>query len=277
MNKNQSDGIKMPTDKTNGILGLLEIMRRLRDPKSGCPWDLEQNFKTIAPHTIEEAYEVVDAIDREDWQDLKLELGDLLLQTVYHCQMASELGWFDFNDVVEAICHKMISRHPHVFGDEARPTVSKQIENWEQAKAVERDKKSTSASALEGVASSLPSLTRALKLQKRAARVGFDWTKIEDVIDKVTEEVKELSAEINAGNQSAVYEEFGDLLFSMVNFSRHANIDAESALRFASNKFHARFTEMERQMTNDGLTVVDANPDALERYWARSKQVNNQS
>lgn len=267
----------MPIDNTDGIPNLIEIMRRLRDPKSGCPWDIEQNFKTIAPCTIEEAYEVVDAIDREDWQDLKLELGDLLLQTVYHCQMASERGWFDFNDVVEAICHKMISRHPHVFGGEAKPTVSEQIANWEQTKAVERDKKSTSASALEGVALSLPSLTRALKLQKRAARIGFDWTEIKDVIGKVAEEMAELIEEIDAGNQSAAYEEFGDLLFSIVNFSRHANIDAESALRFASNKFQTRFTEMEKQMENDGLTVADAGPDTLERYWARSKQVDNQS
>lgn len=264
------------SDTADRIANLLEIMRQLRDPKTGCPWDIKQDFHSIAPCTLEEAHEVVDAIDRQDWNELKYELGDLLLQTVYHCQIACELGLFSFDDVVDAICQKMIRRHPHVFGSEARPSVSQQIENWEQAKAHERQAHSdpsTPAGMLDGVALSLPALTRAIKLQKRAARVKFDWTSLQDVIGKVSEELNEMANEIEAGDSSKIFEEFGDLLFSLVNFARHANIDAEAALRLANNKFVKRFAKMEREMSKDGLSFNDVDSGTLERYWERSKNL----
>ncbi len=264
------------SDTAGRIAGLLEIMRQLRDPQTGCPWDIKQDFHSIAPCTLEEAYEVVDAIDRQDWNELKLELGDLLLQTVYHCQIACEMNLFSFNDVVNAICQKMIRRHPHVFGSEARPSVSQQIENWEQAKAHERQANSdpsAPAGMLDGVALSLPALTRAIKLQKRAAKVKFDWTSLPDVIGKVSEELNEMANEIEAGDRAKIFEEFGDLLFSLVNFARHADIDAEAALRLANNKFVKRFAMMEREMSKDGLSSSDVDTGTLERYWERSKNL----
>ena len=264
------------SDTAGRIAALLEIMRQLRDRETGCPWDIKQDFHSIAPCTLEEAYEVVDAIDRQDWNELKYELGDLLLQTVYHCQIACEMNLFSFDDVVDAICQKMIRRHPHVFGSEARPSVSQQIENWEQAKAHERQANSdpsSPAGMLDGVALSLPALTRAIKLQKRAAKVKFDWTSLPDVIGKVSEELNEMANEIEAGDRAKIFEEFGDLLFSLVNFARHADIDAEAALRLANNKFVKRFAMMEREMSKDGLTSSDVDTGTLERYWERSKNL----
>lgn len=264
------------SDTAGRIAALLEIMRQLRDRETGCPWDIKQDFHSIAPCTLEEAYEVVDAIDRQDWNELKYELGDLLLQTVYHCQIACEMNLFSFDDVVDAICQKMIRRHPHVFGSEARPSVSQQIENWEQAKAHERQANSdpsSPAGMLDGVALSLPALTRAIKLQKRASKVKFDWTSLPDVIGKVSEELNEMANEIEAGDRAKIFEEFGDLLFSLVNFARHADIDAEAALRLANNKFVKRFAMMEREMSKDGLSSSDVDTGTLERYWVRSKNL----
>ena len=264
------------SDTAVSMADLLEIMRQLRDPKTGCPWDIKQDFHSIAPCTLEEAYEVVDAIDRQDWNELKYELGDLLLQTVYHCQIACEMGLFSFDDVVYAICQKMIRRHPHVFGSKARPSVAQQIENWEQAKANERQAHSDLSAPigiLDGVALSLPALTRAIKLQKRAARVKFDWTSLQDVIGKVSEELNEMANEIEAGESSKTFEEFGDLLFSLVNFARHADIDAEAALRSANNKFVKRFATVEREMSKDGLSLSDVDTGTLERYWEQSKDL----
>ncbi len=254
-----------------GIKRLLEIMRRLRDPESGCPWDMAQDFKSIAPCTIEEAYEVADAISREDWPELKSELGDLLLQAVYHSQIASERGLFGFEDVVKEICRKMIRRHPHVFGDAERPTVSEQNETWERVKKLERANSEQPVSALDGVATALPALTRALKLQKRAARTGFDWADIQGVLNKIAEEAAELSHELDAGNDSDAFEKFGDLLFTMVNFGRHAGIDPESALRCANGKFQSRFAAMEERMRRDGTTLETSGPETRDRYWKMSK------
>ena len=258
-------------DSDSGIGRLLAIMRRLRDPEGGCPWDIEQDFKSIAPYTIEEAYEVADAIGREDWAELKSELGDLLLQAVYHSQIASERGLFEFGDIVAGICRKMIDRHPHVFGDAAAPTVSEQNENWERAKEIERGGAAGTGSALDGVPLALPALTRAQKLQKRAARAGFDWPDTGGVIGKISEEAEELAREIDAGSASGVFEEFGDLLFTLVNFSRHAGIDPESALRHANDKFHRRYTAMENRMRHDGFAVEGSDPETLDFYWELTK------
>lgn len=253
------------------IVRLLEIMAKLRDPDDGCPWDLEQDFGSIARYTIEEAYEVADAVERENWTELKAELGDLLLQTVYHCQIATELEHFSFEDVVDSICQKMVSRHPHVFGNAARPTASQQNENWERTKAVERETDSNARSALDGVATALPALMRAQKLQNRAARVGFDWPNIDGVVAKVLEEANEFTTAFKVGNESGAFEEFGDLMFTMVNLGRHAGIDSEAALRFANEKFRKRFVAMEDRIRKDGKNVEECSAETLDDHWIYTK------
>ena len=256
------------------IDSLLEIMTRLRDPQSGCPWDLEQDFKSIAPYTIEEAYEVADAIEQDDRVALQDELGDLLFQVVFHAQMASEAGWFDFQDVVAGICRKMIRRHPHVFEDEVIEDAEAQTQAWEAHKEKERG---ADASALDGVPLALPALTRACKLQKRASRVGFDWPSIHGVAEKVEEELEELREEIN--NKSAVgklSDESGDLLFAAVNLVRHAGIDPESALHQANRKFTRRFHQVEASCQDAGQSITETGLDTLDLYWELAKQSEHQ-
>ena len=245
------------------ITPLTDIMARLRDRETGCPWDIEQNFTTIAPYTIEEAYEVADAIERNDLDALKDELGDLLLQVVFHSQMASELGVFDIKDVVNSICDKMVRRHPHVFGDAT--TASHEVpDNWETIKAAERSDDEDS-SALAGVALALPALLRAQKIQKRAARTGFDWPDQSGARDKIIEELEEVE---NASSAEHVMEELGDLLFAVVNFARFHKVDAEQALRQASAKFERRFRGMEMSA---GDAFAGLSLDAKEELWQQSK------
>jgi nucleoside triphosphate diphosphatase len=247
---------------------LLAVMRRLRDPERGCPWDIEQTFATIAPYTIEEAYEVADAIEREAWDDLAGELGDLLLQVVYHAQMAEEAGLFAFDDVARAIAEKLIARHPHVFDAEEVRTVAAQSEHWEATKAAERAAKAAAAaseaSILDDLPHGLPALTRALKLQKRAARVGFDWPALAGVRAKVNEELDELEAA--APDQRE--DELGDLLFTLVNHARRLGLDPETALRRANAKFERRFRAMEKA-SDQPLEALDL--DGLEALWQQAK------
>ena len=249
---------------------LLEIMARLRTPDTGCPWDLKQTFETIAPYTIEEAYEVADAIAREDLAGLKDELGDLLLQVVFHARMAEEDGHFAFSDVVLAITEKLIRRHPHVFGD-ARGLSPEDVKSlWENIKADERKQKPERAqSILDGVPLALPALTRAEKIQKRAAQAGFDWPDVEGVIDKIREEISELQAATTPHEKT---EEFGDLLFSLVNYARRANIDAEAALRGATSKFERRFHGVEHRAKQAGTALEQTPLHVLENYWQDAKR-----
>ena len=237
---------------------LLEIMRRLRDPHDGCEWDKVQTFQTIAPYTIEEAYEVADAIERDDMDALKDELGDLLLQVVFHSQIATDTGQFGFDDVVTAICEKMTRRHPHIFGD------AQKSPGWEEIKAGERQD-SGNASALDGVALALPALLRAQKIQKRAARVGFDWPDKEPVKEKLIEELDEVTA---ATTEAEVHEEIGDLLFSAVNLARHYKVDAERALADATAKFIKRFNKIESNLSKD---MQDMSLEELEAEWQKAK------
>lgn len=254
------------------MLRLREIMRRLRDPQAGCPWDLEQDFASIAPYTIEEAYEVADAIERQDWPDLKGELGDLLLQSVYHAQMAEEAGHFAFNDVASAIADKMIARHPHVFGDESRDkSADQQTRDWERLKAAERERRAE-AGVLDGVAKGLPALTRAVKLQNRAARVGFDWPSTDEVLDKLVEETHELIEARKSLAQEAITEEFGDLLFVMANLARHLGIDPEAALRAANGKFTRRFRSIEAALTERGKRPQDSDLAEMDALWDAAKR-----
>lgn len=252
---------------------LLRIMATLRDRDRGCPWDLEQNFDTIAPYTIEEAYEVADAIDRRDYASLCDELGDLLLQVVFHAQMAKEAELFDFGDVVAAICDKMIARHPHVFADASFANVEEQTQAWERIKADERAAKGDAdASALAGIARGMPEWQRALKLQQRAARVGFEWPDVMPVFDKLHEELDEVRAEFAAGGDAErLVDEIGDVLFVCVNLARHARVDVSRALRHANAKFERRFRRMEAIAAGAGSTLAGkplAEQDAL---WARAK------
>ena len=258
---------------SKGMPRLLEIMRALRDPENGCPWDIEQNFNTIAPFTIEEAYEVADAIERENWDDLKNELGDLLLQTVYHTQMAEEEDRFNFNDVVNQISEKMIQRHPHVFGNENRnKTASQQVKDWESIKAEERLKKNQ-AGILDDVALNLPALVRSLKLQKRAARVGFDWPNISQVLDKIDEETKELIEAKTTEPQERISEEFGDLMFSIVNLGRHLKVDPEEALKQTNRKFINRFKFVEESIRSQGKKIEDTSLEEMEGLWQQAKDL----
>ncbi|MCY4305018.1 MAG: nucleoside triphosphate pyrophosphohydrolase [Aestuariivita sp.] len=259
-----------------GIKRLLTIMRRLRDPKFGCPWDVEQTFATIAPYTIEEAYEVADAIEREDWDNLKNELGDLLLQSVFHAIIAEEKGLFSFTDIVNVVSEKMIERHPHVFTDESlQKTIVQQNQDWEIIKAEERQKKEQYG-ALDGVAVSLPALLRALKLQKRAATVGFDWKKSSDILNKITEESQELVAAADSLHEDSIEEEVGDLLFSLVNLARHLEINPENALRRTNEKFRYRFTWMEEKLKQKKATVKDCSFEELNTLWEQAKLSNVQ-
>src|SRR5437764_10247730 len=254
--------------KTTQLDRLLAIMARLRDPAKGCPWDREQDFATIAPYTIEEAYEVADAIERGDMTALKDELGDLLFQVVFHARMAEEAGLFGFDDVAEAIADKMERRHPHVFGDADIASVAAQNEAWEAHKAAEREAKGEAASVVEGVAIALPALVRAAKISRRAARIGFDWPDADSVIDKIEEELDELEAEIDEGNRDVLTEEMGDLLFAAANLARKLDIEPETALRRATAKFERRCRRVDALAGERG---IGPNINALEALWQEVK------
>jgi ATP diphosphatase len=256
---------------------LLDIMARLRDPESGCPWDVEQDFSTIAPHTIEEAYEVADAIQRDDMAALVDELGDLLLQVVFHARIAAEAELFDFEAVAGAICDKLVRRHPHVFGEEIVADAAAQTEAWEDHKAGERRDKAASDGfdhgTLDGVAVGLPALTRALKLQKRAARAGFDWRQADEVLQKFAEEIAELKAEMSDGaDPTRLADETGDLLFTCVNLARKLGIDPETALRHGNAKFEKRFRHMEAMLAARGQRLDDASFTEKEAAWRHAKR-----
>ena len=258
-------------DPEGGMPRLLAIMARLRDPETGCPWDIAQDFASIAPYTIEEAHEVADAIARGAWGELEGELGDLLLQTVYHAQMAAEAKHFDFASVVRAISDKMVARHPHVFGDESRDkTAEQQTADWEAIKAVERAGRAEGR-VLDGVAMGLPALTRALKLQRRAARVGFDWPDTTHVLDKIVEEAAELVEARETLTKDALADEFGDLMFVMVNLGRHLGLDAEAALRGANAKFTRRFGRIEDWLADRGVGPAESNLAEMDALWDRAK------
>ena len=255
-------------DSAAGLPRLVEIMARLRDPDSGCPWDIEQTFATIAPYTLEEAHEVADAIQREAWEELPGELGDLLLQVVYHSRMAEEAGLFAFADVARAISDKMLARHPHVFGTESRDkSADQQTRDWETLKAAERGP----ARVLDGVALSLPALTRAVKLQNRAARVGFDWPNTDQVLDKLVEEAREVVEARDTVGHEDVTEEIGDLLFVMANLARHLKVDPAAALRAASGKFTRRFAAIEDWLAEQGKTPAQSDLAEMDALWNRAK------
>ena len=251
---------------------LLAVMARLRDPERGCPWDLEQTFETIAPHTVEEAYEVLDAVRRGDMAALVDELGDLLFQIVFYARLGREAGIFDFADVARTISDKMVRRHPHVFGDEPTPDAAARTRRWEAIKAAERAARNDGG-ALDGVVRALPALLRALKLQRRAARVGFDWRAVEPVLGKLREEIAELEAELDRPDAppARVADEIGDLLFSCVNLARHVGADPEAALREANDKFERRFRRVEALLAAAGRTPEQASPDEMDRLWERAK------
>jgi len=281
MTKTTGDLSPAPSPSALALDRLLAIMAQLRDPEHGCPWDLEQSFRTIVPHTIEEAYEVADAIERDDLGALPGELGDLMFQVVFYAQMASEAGLFDMGDVLAAISDKMIARHPHVFGDAEIKTATAQTEAWEIRKAEERAAEAAAAgrrlSVLDGVAAGLPALTRAEKLQRRAARIGFDWPSAPPVMDKVREELAEVEAELgDGGSREALDEEVGDLLFACANLARHLGIDPEGALRRANAKFERRFRRMEDLAetaagSESGQPAAPASLERLEALWQRVK------
>jgi len=265
------------------IRRLIDIMAALRTPRSGCPWDLEQSFATIVPYTIEEAYEVADAVARGDRADLREELGDLLLQVAFHARMAEEEGWFDFGDVVETITRKLIRRHPHVFGD-ARNLSSDGVKAlWGRIKAEEKRERAaaraaaglsppTSAAALAGAPLALPALTRAVKLQEKAAKVGFDWNDARGPLAKLREEIDEIEAEIGAGAADKVAGEVGDLLFAIANLARHLGVDPEAALRGANAKFERRFAHIEARLAADGRAPASATLDEMEALWSEAKR-----
>jgi ATP diphosphatase len=267
------------------ISRLIEIMAALRAPEGGCPWDVEQTFRTIAPYTIEEAYEVADAIARSDMDDLSEELGDLLLQVVYHARMAEEAGEFTFGDVVEGITRKMIRRHPHVFGDADARSAGMAKGMWEKIKAEEkaekraarlargRDPEDNGKGYLDGVPLAFPALTRALKLQEKAARVGFDWKEAAPILDKIEEEIAELREAIDSNDKAASEDEFGDLLFALVNFGRHLKIDPEAALAGTNDKFRTRFHIVEQALRASGRTLEETSLEEMEEEWQRAKAV----
>jgi MazG family protein len=250
------------------VATLRAIMAALRAPGTGCPWDLEQNFATIAPYTVEEAYEVADAIARNDKSDLCEELGDLLLQVVYHAQLAAEEKSFAFDDVVEAICRKMIRRHPHVFGDEKARSAKLAKGFWEEMKAREKKDNANGSGLLEGVPVALPAMTRAVKLQAKAAKVGFDWPSIDFVYDKMNEEIAELQDETVPEKQAA---EYGDLLFAMANLGRHLGIDPESAVRTANEKFLRRFRHIEDALAKRGSSPEKSTLAEMDALWDEAK------
>jgi len=252
------------------IFRLVEIMAKLRDPDGGCPWDLEQTFATIAPYTVEEAYEVADAIERNDMPELRDELGDLLLQVVFHARMAEEQGAFDLKDVATAISDKMIRRHPHVFGDHAYEDLSAQVAGWEELKAQERKAKAKTG-VLDDVPAGLPALTRAVKLTKRAARVGFDWPSAREVLDKLREETAEIEVEIEAGDMAKAREELGDILFVCANLARKLDVDPEDALRATNAKFTRRFGFVEAGLAERGKTPDQSDLAEMDALWNDAK------
>ena len=265
------------TVKTNSpqlphMQALLDVMAKLRDPADGCQWDLAQSFETIAPYTIEEAYEVADAIERNDTRELQEELGDLLLQVVFHSQIACDLGLFEFEDVAQSIANKMVDRHPHVFGDLTFQSQEQQKADWESRKQLEREQKSTTpVSAIDGVAKALPALTRAEKIQKRAARSGFDWTELSPVLAKIDEELLELRQAVQETDPDSIEEELGDLLFSVTNVARHLSVDPELALRRSTAKFEKRFRFVETSAKSSGTQLSALDADTLDRFWHESK------
>lgn len=275
-------------EPSRDISKLLEIMTALRTPQTGCPWDLEQDFKSIIPYTIEEAYEVADAIERNDMEDLRLELGDLLFQSVYHAQMASETGDFDFGDVVEGITTKMIRRHPHVFGTEdvnaeQFSATSMAKGTWEKIKAEEKAEqiearkekglppKPLKNSLLDDVPNTLPGLAVGVKLQQKASKVGFDWNDPKAVISKIREELDEVEAELKDNNKDKLTDEIGDVLFAMANLARHLDIDPDTALRSTNQKFRKRFSYIERSLTQSGEKIEDVDLDTMEALWVKAK------
>jgi ATP diphosphatase len=259
--------------ESTAIERLREIMRRLRDPERGCPWDVQQTFRSIAPYTIEEAHEVADAIERGDLDDLRDELGDLLFQVVFHAQMASERQAFDFDQVADSIADKLVRRHPHVFADERFESAAEQTAAWESIKAAERaDKGETDDSALAGVSRGLPALRRAVKLQKRAARVGFDWPSHRPVFDKLREELDELEAGVDTGDADNIEEEIGDLLFAITNLARKLDVDPGSALRRSNHKFERRFRGMEALARRQGIALETLDLDAQDALYREVKQ-----
>lgn len=268
----------IPKDKRR-IETLLAIMAKLRDPDGGCPWDLEQTFETIAPYTIEEAYEVADAIQRGNREDLKDELGDLLLQVVFHSRIAEDDGSFRFEDVVEAISSKMIRRHPHVFGEADTDTPAAVKGSWEKIKAEERAAKAggDAPGALDGIPKALPALVRAVKLQKRAARVGFDWPQTAQVLDKLAEETAELKVEVDKGAPAdRVMDELGDILFVYANLARHLDVDPEQALSSTNAKFERRFRRIEAWLAQDGRKPDQSTLDEMDALWTRAKNEERQ-
>ncbi len=259
-------------DPKGGMPRLLEIMARLRDPQTGCPWDIEQSWDTIAPYTIEEAYEVADAIEREAWDELKGELGDLLLQVVYYTQMGTEEGRFTFAEIADTISDKMVARHPHVFGTESRDkSAEQQTRDWEVVKAAERKAKGEHRT-LDGVAQGLPALLRAYKLQKRAARVGFDWDNADLVLDKIREEAEELAEAAKSGDHDAIEDEMGDMLFVLANLSRHLGIEPEQALRRTNAKFTRRFNAIEDALHAKGSSPAESTLDEMDALWNEAKR-----
>lgn len=255
-----------------GLPRLRAIMRALRDPETGCPWDIEQTFATIAPYTIEEAYEVADAIEREAWDELKGELGDLLFQSVFHAQMAEEAGLFSLDDVADTMSDKMVTRHPHVFGAESRnKSAEQQSRDWEAIKAAERADKAEKGT-LDGVALGLPALLRAHKLQKRAARVGFDWPSAREVLDKILEESRELVEAQAEADQEHILEEYGDLMFVMANLGRHLGVEPEAALRAANAKFERRFGRVEALLAARGKRPEDSTLAEMDALWTTAKE-----
>ena len=257
----------------NNMQKLLEIMAALRDPETGCPWDIKQSFETIVPHTLEEAYEVADSIERGHMEELRDELGDLLFQVVFYAQMAQEQGLFTFSDIVDAINDKLVRRHPHVFGEAEFENEADLHEAWEQSKQDEREHRAEQAevSVLHGVAKALPALKRAQKLQKRAARVGFDWPSVQSVVDKLREEIDELQQAIDSQDKQAQFEEVGDLMFSCVNLARHLDVDAEESLRGCNRKFEQRFNYIENALREKGREFSDCDIDSLEQLWQQAK------
>jgi len=255
----------------SNINKLLEVMRALRDPKTGCPWDVEQDFSTIAPYTIEEAYEVADAIERQDFKELRSELGDLLFQIAFYAQMAEEKGYFNFEDVAQGISEKMVRRHPHVFGTAEERATGKLGGSWEEIKEQERAE-DPDASALAGVARALPALKRAQKLGNRASRVGFDWPDRKGVHEKIREEMDELQDAIGSRDAGHIEEELGDTLFAVVNLARHLDIDPEKALAGANSKFERRFRVMEADIEANELKMSKMSLELLDQFWRKAKR-----
>jgi ATP diphosphatase len=261
----------------NDLAQLLEIMAQLRDPQKGCPWDLKQNFSTIVPHTIEEAYEVAFAIEQGDFDELRDELGDLLFQVVFYSQLAKEQGLFEFSDVVSSICEKMLRRHPHVFDDKFEGDTDHHSINarWDQIKKEEKSDK-VHTSVLDGITKTLPAMTLANKMQKRASRVGFDWNDPLKVIDKIEEELEEVREELkHEDNHSRIQEEIGDLLFACVNLARHVGADPEQTLRHANEKFEKRFRGIEREIEDAGKDITQCTLEELEACWVKVKEASD--